>query len=74
MKFALIFKTQNVLDQLDYPLAHIAEGNDDIEQEDLDIIEQECREFANQYIKWSEYIKVEFDTLSRTVKVMANSK
>lgn len=56
MKFTVNFKTP---DALYYALKNMEEDE-----------EFKCKEFAEKYIKYGEYISVEFDTETRTVKVL----
>lgn len=59
MKFRVTFKTNDALDYVS-----ILEGG-----EELSI---EAREFAEKYVKYGEYITVEFDNEKETVKVLRN--
>jgi len=54
MKFQLTFKTPDILDQID------TGSDDEIER---------CRDFANRWIEWGEYLIVEFDTEEGTAVV-----
>ena len=65
MKIVLVFKTPDVLDQIDDLI-------DDWENESDDrIIEVlELRRFVEKYVKHSEYIRVEFDTDNKTATVL----
>ncbi len=58
MKFTITFKTPDVLDELDR----------------LEDISEEERSFADElvkrYVEYGEYIRVEFDTETKTAKVL----
>ena len=58
MKFVITFKTPDVLDDLDR----------------LEDISEEERSFADelvkQYVEYGEYIRIEFDTETKTAKVL----
>lgn len=57
MKFCLTFKTPDVLEQLDYETFTLEES-------------YKIQEFAKKFIKYGEYITVEFDTEKQTAKVI----
>lgn len=59
MKFKLTFKTPDVFDDID----------DEFEDEES---REVCKEFARKYMKYSEYITIEFDTVAETATVMRN--
>lgn len=65
MKFTLMFKTPDVLDQ-------IQEQIDDHKYDDDEYYSmlEDAKIFAQQYVKWSEYITIEFDSELKTVKVL----
>ena len=60
MIFTLTFKTNDVLDQLCYSEDKL---NDDPEL-------YKAMEFAKKYVKYGEYIHIEFDSEKETVKVL----
>jgi len=60
MKFTLSFKTPDVLDQLN-------EVIDDQDERDA------AAETAKKFLRYSEYISVEFDTDTETAAVLAQS-
>ena len=57
MKFTLSFKTPDVLDQLDL--------SDEISEEDI----EEGKALAEKFITYGEYIRIEFDTQTKTAIV-----
>lgn len=70
MKFRVTMKTP---DALDYALEDLKEELKDHALLDEDEMEEklnEAREFAQEYMEWSEYLRVEFDTETKTVTVL----
>ena len=56
MKFQLTFKSPDVYDTL----------SGDLSEEEL----EEAKEFADEFVKYSEYIRVEFDTVAKTATIL----
>lgn len=61
MKITLIFKTPDVMDRALEQL-----GYENYNEDDLPYI----KDFLRQYIKYDEYINVEFDIENKTVQVL----
>ena len=60
-------------DALDYALEDLEEQLSDhelLDEDDRRDKLEEAREFGNQYMEWSEYIRVEFDTEAKTATVL----
>lgn len=66
MKFQLMFKTNDVLDQVDGQIGGDGVKDDEDIQQDID----EMKEFCSKYIKWGEYVTIEFDSDTQTVTVL----
>lgn len=68
MVIQLTFKTPDVFDCVEYDIKNARiDGEDEDEQYER---EEEVRKFIRKYVKYSEYISVEFDTEAKTVKVL----
>lgn len=70
MKFTVTMKTP---DALDYALEDLEEQLSDhelLDEDDRRDKLEEAREFAKEYMEWSEYIRVEFDTEAKTATVL----
>jgi hypothetical protein len=55
MKFTLTFKTPGVLDVID-----------ELPEDQVDI----ALTLADKFVKWDEYVKIEFDTVAQTATVL----
>ena len=58
MKFTVTFKTPDVLEDLD--------RLEDISEDER----ASAEELINQYVEYGEYVRIEFDTDSKTAKVL----
>ena len=71
MLIQLTFKTPDVFDCVEYYIKNARIDGEDEEDEDEQYQRQEeTREFIRKYVKYDEYISVEFDTEAKTVKVL----
>ncbi len=70
MKFTLHFKTPDVLDQISSAFG-LLPNEVDRNSEDMATVKIiEAENFAKEYIQYSEYIAVEFDTKAKTAVVL----
>jgi hypothetical protein len=70
MKFRVTMKTP---DALNYALEDLEEQMIEhafLDKDERDEQINEAREFAEEYMEWSEYLRVEFDTEAKTVTVL----
>jgi len=70
MKFRVTMKTP---DALDYALEDLEEQMIEhafLDKDERDEQINEARDFANRWIKWGEYIEVEFDTKEGTATIV----
>ncbi len=63
MKIVLTFKTPDVMDVIERAFEKDEEGN---------VTEEECKitRFVEKFVKYGEYIRVEFDSDTQEVKVL----
>ena len=74
MKFRMMMKTPDCLDMAIEDavgsMLYDFEGDKDAEEDKRIELTQETKEFAEKWVKWSEYITIEFDTEAKTAVVV----
>lgn len=70
MKFTVTMKNPDALDYAMDDVKEILEEDDTLDEDDKRDKLEEAREFTREYMKWGEYIRVEFDTEAKTATVL----
>jgi uncharacterized LabA/DUF88 family protein len=70
MRFTVTMKNSDALDYALEDLEELLNEDDSLDEDDKRDKLEEAREFAKEYMEWSEYIRVEFDTEAKTATVL----